>query len=676
MRGDPSGAVRLCGLTALIRPSGSPTGSHWPGWEYLLVAALAGLVFVVHDVPWVLAQPFWLDESWVAISTRIPVTEVPDHTSATPVGFTLLMRAVSWTGDQGHRLLPLAFSAGSVAAAYCLARLLAWRDRRQAVLAGVLAGGAALLVPAALFRNDLKQFTAEAFAVLAVLALTANVERRWTRRSLVALAAGVVAAKLLAHTVVFVGSAAFFSLAVVAAAGRRWRQAGEVLAAGAAAAVGVVAIYLAFDRRSDTVELQEYWRDFFPPRDRGWSGFQDYLVDHFEQIRPYLGLGETWLTALLVLAGIVTLAIAGRRAVALAVPVLLVEMLVTGAAKQYPLLDLRTSHFLLVTVAVVAALGVAGLAGLAGRVPFLASLGVAAIAGALYVNETEPHLRGHTSIPASDVPSQVRYIEEHRRPGDAIAVNLRGGFGFGYYWRADRPRLTPQPDLLQGWSVSYPASSGIVVARHGNYPAIEAALRSAWRYAREGSGRMWIVRSFTLFEAWAPALDRYTVTTLDVGEEPLVLARRPVSPRQLRQAQLADGNGGRAGLSWLGESIEVSGGAVSGFVDAVSASPRRLRVAGWAWDDQRRREVDWVLVFWGRRLLAANATGTSRPDVAESRGRRAELAGYELSAALPRPGTRPPSRLRVIAVAGRRGAELELSDDARRVLRLSARAGP
>jgi len=30
----------------------------------------------------------------------------------------------------------------------------------------------------------------------------------------------------------------------------------------------------------------------------------------------------------------------------------------------------------------------------------------------------------------------------------------------------------------------------------------------------------------------------------------------------------------------------------------------------------------------------------------------------------------------VIAVAGRRGAELELSDEARRVLRLSARAGP
>ena len=676
MRGDPPGWVRLRGLTTLLPSSGSPTEAHWRSWEYLLVAALAGLVFVVHDVPWVLAQPFWLDESWVAISTRIPVTEVPDHTSATPVGFALLMRAVSWTGDQGHRLLPLAFSAGSVAAAYCLARLLAWRDRRQAVLAAVLAAGAALLVPAALFRNDLKQFTAEAFAALTVLALTANVERRWTRRSLVALAAGVVAAKLLAHTVVFVGSAAFFSLAVVAAAGRRWRRAGEVLAAGAAAAVGVVGVYLAFDRRSDTAELQEYWKDFFPPRDRGWSGFQDYLVDHFEQIRPYLGLGDTWLTALLVLAGIVTLALAGRRAVALAVPVLLVEMLVAGATKQYPLLDLRTSHFLLVTVAVVAALGVAGIAVLAGRVTFVASVGVAAIAGGLYLNEAEPHLRGRTSIPASDVPSQVRYIEEHRRPGDAIAVNLRGGFGFGYYWSADRPRLTPQHSLLQGWSVSYPASSGIVVARKGSYPAVVAALRGAWRIAREGSGRMWIVRSFTLFEAWAPALDRYTVTTLDVGEEPLLLARRPVSSRQLRRARLVDGNGGPAGLTWLGESIELTDGAVSGSVDAVSTSARRLRVAGWAWDEERRREVDWVLLFWGRRLLTADATGTSRPDVAEVHGRQAALSGYELSAALLRSGTRPPPHLRVIAIAGRRGSELKLSGEARRVLRLSARAGP
>ncbi len=159
----------------LLRPAGRVN------WEIPLVAALAGLVFVVHDVPWLLDQPFWHDESWVAVSTRMPLGEVTQSTYTTPIGFTLLLRAVVWGGEQRYRLLPLVFSSASVVAAYCLARLMVWRDRRQAILAGVLAGLAALLVPSALYRNDLKQYTAEAFTALAVLALTANVERRWSR---------------------------------------------------------------------------------------------------------------------------------------------------------------------------------------------------------------------------------------------------------------------------------------------------------------------------------------------------------------------------------------------------------------------------------------------------------------------------------------------------------------
>ena len=163
----------------------STTRARSLGWEVPLVGALAALVFVAHDVPWVLHQPFWLDESWVAcaLSTRFPLADVPGRTSTTPVGFTLLLRAVTFGGEQRYRLLPLAFSGGSVIAAYCLARLLDWRDRRYAVLAGLLAGGAALLVPAALYRNDLKQYTAEAFVALAVLALTAGAEREWSQRA-------------------------------------------------------------------------------------------------------------------------------------------------------------------------------------------------------------------------------------------------------------------------------------------------------------------------------------------------------------------------------------------------------------------------------------------------------------------------------------------------------------
>ncbi len=341
-----------------------------------------------------------------------------------------------------------------------------------------------------LFRNDLKQYTAEAFVSLVVLALTANLERRWSRRGLVVLAVTVVAGKLLAHTVVFVGTAVFVSLTLVAVAERQWPRVGESVAAGVSSAVGVAAIYLLFDRRSDTADLKTYWGASFPPTNRGWPGFRDFFVDHYQQLEPYLGLGKVWLAGSVVLAGIVTLALARRRAVALAVPVLLVEMLVAGVAKRYPLLDLRTSHFLLVTLAVVGAIGVAGVAALAARVSFVASLAIAALASALYLNHSEPYLRGHTSISPSDVPSQVRYIEQQRRPGDVIVLNRGAGYGFGYYWRRDNPQFTANSTALQGWSVTYPASSNIVVARKGGYRAISATMQRARRMAREGSGRI------------------------------------------------------------------------------------------------------------------------------------------------------------------------------------------
>ena len=165
--------------------------------EALLVAVLAGLVFAVHDVPWVLSEPFWNDENWVVVSTRLPLADVPSHTSTTPIGFTLLLRTIRWGGDERFRLLPLLFSSASVVAAYALARAAGWRDRREAVLAGVLAGGAALLVPTALVRNDLKQYTAEAFAALFVLVLCARVERDRSPRSLAVLAGACLCAVFL-----------------------------------------------------------------------------------------------------------------------------------------------------------------------------------------------------------------------------------------------------------------------------------------------------------------------------------------------------------------------------------------------------------------------------------------------------------------------------------------------
>ena len=280
-------------------------------------------------------------------------------------------------------------------------------------------------------------------------------------KGLVCLAAAVIAAKLISHTAVFVGAAVFISLTVVAVTERRWRAALEVAGAGAAAGLGMFFIYLTFDRPAATADLENWWAvqsvflgaGGFPPTDRGIDGVVEYISDFYPRIAEYSGLGGVWLTAGFVLAGLVTLVRGHRRAVALAIPVLLAELLVAGIAGKYPLLELRTSHFAIVTVAVVAALGVAGLAQLVGQVSTVAALAVVALAAGLYLYNSEPYLRARTdSIRGTDVPGQTRAIAAHSAPGDAVVVAPAASFGFGYYWKRDRPAFTDNPTVHQRWT--------------------------------------------------------------------------------------------------------------------------------------------------------------------------------------------------------------------------------
>ena len=129
--------------------------------EYPIVLGLLGLlVLVVHDVGYMLRQPFWTDEAWVAVTTRFPLSQLPATTSSTPIGWSALIRLLTVRDDQAARLLPLAFAGVAVVIAYWFARRLGWRQQAAAVGAGLLAGLGVLLEPAMLVRDDLKQYTA------------------------------------------------------------------------------------------------------------------------------------------------------------------------------------------------------------------------------------------------------------------------------------------------------------------------------------------------------------------------------------------------------------------------------------------------------------------------------------------------------------------------------------
>jgi hypothetical protein len=181
-------------------------------WEHLAVLLLGLLVLAVHDVPYILRHPFWTDEAWVAVTTRFPLSQLPATTSSTPIGWSALMRLVTVSGTQTGRLLPLAFAGATVVTAYWFARRIGWRWEAASVAAGLAAAIGVLLVPAMLVRNDLKQYTAEAFTALLTLALTSRLEREWSRRGLVALSVSVWVGMLVSNAVAFVGVVAFVAV--------------------------------------------------------------------------------------------------------------------------------------------------------------------------------------------------------------------------------------------------------------------------------------------------------------------------------------------------------------------------------------------------------------------------------------------------------------------------------
>ncbi len=332
--------------------------------EILAVTVLGLLVLVVHNVPYLLRVPYWTDEAWVAVTTRFPLSQLPSVTSSNPVGWSALLRLVTVSGHQTGRLLPLAFAGAAVPLAYWLGRQLRWPWAPASVLAGLLAAAGALLVPAMLVRDDLKQYTADACLSLLVLALTARLEAGWSRRCLAALSVSIWAGMLFSDGVAFTGVAALAAVCLVQLARRDWRRLAEAVIASAATGILMAAVYLGFYARAVVPGLTAYWAAFYVPVHRGLHAALAFIHGQFDLQHAYFGLGPAWLAVPLVIAGLVTLLRLGHAATAIAVIALWPEMIALSALHKYPFLDLRTSTFLIVITAVVAAIGVAGLGAL------------------------------------------------------------------------------------------------------------------------------------------------------------------------------------------------------------------------------------------------------------------------------------------------------------------------
>jgi hypothetical protein len=497
--------------------------------EHLIAGVLGLLVLVVHDVGYLLAQPFWVDEAWVAVTTRFPLSQLPATTSSTPIGWSALMRVFTVRGEQTSRLLPLAFAGAAVVIGYWLARRIGWQRPETSLAAGLLAAAGVLLVPAMLVRDDLKQYTADACAALLILALTSRLEREWSRAGLIGLSAAAWGGMLFSDAAAFAGIAAFAAVCVVQLARRAWRRLAEAVVAGAGTAVLLAGVYEAFDARAVVPGLTAFWSGFYLPVSEGPHADASFLAARFGSMGRYFGLGPWWLAIPLVGAGLITIFRLGRPATAVAAAVLWPEMLALSALKRYPFLDLRTSTFLFAITAVVAAIGVVGLCSLLR--PWLRgglAAALAAVAVAAFVIHALPYVRSHR-IPVEDVRDQARYVAAHAARDDVILVNLSSNWGFAYYWPTGEPSRSPDTAVLQGYVAYLRAQPGIVVARDRNLAAVDAALSRALTMARRHScAVIWLVRSHVRpaeARAWTLALRQHAATATPVGDGGLSVIR-------------------------------------------------------------------------------------------------------------------------------------------------------
>jgi len=485
-------------------------------WVLALVTGLA--VLAVHDVRYLLRAPFWLDEAWVASSVRAPLRLLPSLTSSTPIGFTLLLRFVPFGGPERLRLVPLAFAGLAAVFGYLLGREL--RLTRYAT--ALLTGAAALLSPAMLIRDDLKQYTAEACACLLIWYLVARAENRQGWRPLIVIAVVTCAGVVIAETLLFTGLAGLAALGLESVIRRRGAELRKIVVTGGCVCVVLILEYLVVMKPHLNGSLHQYWNGYFVPSSP-WAAAR-FIMKKLLVLAPYMGFKSLAVDAAGALAGIVALVWLRRYALAVLLPLILVIQVGGSVAGKYPFGDVRTSTFWLVLIPVLMAIAVSAAGKATGNVPAAAALSVVALA--VWVPATHPYIRSHP-IPDEDVRDQVTYLEAHFQAGDVIVVSSSSRYGFDYYYKDPPGAYVPLTGSPVGWVPTYPGKPWILMTPERTPPVIAAGLGTARAMALRDHGRVWIVTShLTTAEAAAYKTDLkgLRVTSIRVGgENPLML---------------------------------------------------------------------------------------------------------------------------------------------------------
>jgi hypothetical protein len=505
---------------------------RWDRYDTAIMAVASIATIFVHPVRTMLKHPFWLDEAWVAALTRAPITRLPRLSSSAPFGFVLLLKLVPGSGLQRGRLVVLGFSMLTVGATYVLTRTLGWRRQSSARFAATATALVVMLAPVSLIRNDLKQYTCDAFCAVVLLGLGAWAERTSSRKSLVWLAVGGIATAPFSSTALFVTVALFAGLLVSAVIARGRARAIEIVVVGAATGAALVAYFFAAVVPNLNAKLKAYWASQY------LTGSPQHMVhvawNKLVRFAPDLAMPAAVFIGLFAL-GLVVLVRVRARALAIAMPFLWLEMALIGRLQRYPFLDLRTSQFLLVSSLIVVALGAVGLVGAARSLPRVRGLAVGSGAAAvlavafavLFVIGCVHYVR-QLNIPAEDVRSETLAVAAHYTARDVVLVNESGNFGFSYYWPHGH-MIFQHNDSGQGFGTEVAGLNAIYVPSRSYQDIAHDVHEAVDLWHRQGPGsRLYIVRSHLSAPELAAWERAFTAQGLKprvepVGSDPLLV---------------------------------------------------------------------------------------------------------------------------------------------------------
>lgn len=469
--------------------------------DVAIATLLSAAVFVVHPLSFALHHPLWLDEAWVATLARAPWPRAYALSSSTPLGWLVLLRLVPGGRGEQLRLVPMFFSAAAVAAAYVVGRSLPWPSEVYKRVAGAGVGLAVLLAPVSLVRNDLKQYTADAFFALVVVGLANRAEGMPSTRTMGELVVGSIVAIVFSTVAAFVALAVFFGLFCASLAARSKERARTVLIGSAAVTVAFGVYFSLVVVPHTNSHLRAYWNDFYLP-----SSPLGALSESWHRLAttaPLLGMPVVVVVVLFV-AGCITCARMGRPGLAIALVFLWIEMIFVAMVRRYPFLNLRTSQFLLIVSLVLMVVGFFGIIQLMlARWRWIA-ISIVLVSAAGYLHGALPYVRARW-IPNEDVRSATAYVARNRRPGDIIVVTMPSSFGFSYYWPGGRIQYVEDPAVSTGFVTRVSGLGGVVYVNGLGAGDTTSAMGRALAASRSKAGsRIWIIRSH-LFQAEAEA---------------------------------------------------------------------------------------------------------------------------------------------------------------------------